>query len=125
MAEDFRAQIKLELDESSVKNVKSQIDSITKNENNVKINLDGGTGKKISDVTSQFEKLMQTVKELKSLNIKLNGLDGKTDVKQIEEISKQIDALTSKYKGITKAIGSPGNLSTKQWDKLNNVVREY
>lgn len=116
--------IKLKFDLSDVKSqigtLKKEIQSLGE----VKFKFNGGTGsanfgstvKEVDETKKAFGDLIKIQQQLNSTRVKISGLDASKDVKQIQELSGQLERLMADYNNIYQA--SSRAFSTDQLDEL-------
>lgn len=115
--------IKLNIDTS---NVQSQINSIKtqiQNLGKIKINLTGGSSggsglsHTVTDVNNAYKDLMNLQRRISSLRIQLGGLDSSKNSNQISELSGQLNRLMTDYNNLYQTFNR--QFSTDQLDSLN------
>ena len=127
--------------EFNTKTIQSQLNSIRKqiqNLSNIKVNLNingtgiggGGSGnsaanninKTANQLTTAYNKLRNISKNIGTIKIKLNGLDASTDIKQIDVLEAQLKSLTKAYHDTVSKIKSKGDLSSSQWQSIQQQI---
>ena len=106
--------IKLNIDVSNAKKqidaIKSQIQSL----NNLKVNLNVGTGTggksgtkgSINDANWAYKQMLDVQKKFNSLSLKINGLDASKNVSELKELSLQFARLKGDYQTLKTTFGS-------------------
>lgn len=124
-------KVSLKLDtknaQSQINNIKKQIQQL----GGIKINFGGyGTGGRstnnvnnyVNQMTTAYNKLRNISRNIGSIKVKLNGLDVSKDVNQIEILERQLQSLTREYHTTVAKIKNKGDLSSPQWQKVQQQI---
>ena len=102
---------------------------LTLNADNVKINLSGAglnenggrnSQNNINEVTAAYKELMSLQQRMNTYGKKVNSLDTKKDVQQIQELESKISELSLRYDDLFDQFGN--QLSSTQLDNLNRTI---
>ena len=132
-------KIKLELNtkriDSQLNSVRKQIQNLSKIKVNLNINTSTGIGsgsangaansvnKTANELITAYNKLKNISKNIGSIKIKLSdGLDTSKDVQQIKVLESQLQSLTSEYHKTVSKIKGKGDLSSAQWQSIQQQI---
>ena len=121
--------IKLTLNADNVDSQLNSIENKIRNLSNVKINLSGAglnenggrnSQNNINEVTAAYKELMSLQQRMNTYGKKVNSLDTKKDVQQIQELESKISELSLRYDDLFDQFGN--QLSSTQLDNLNRTI---
>lgn len=107
-------KLNVETNTSAIKNLKSQISSVSSN--NIKINADTSS---VKNAKSDFQILKNLANEISQKKIKIAGLDTSKNSNQIKILQSQLNNLESDYASLRKIFS--GSLNIDQLGQLEQI----
>lgn len=115
VAKNQTVKLNVETNESAIKNLKSQITSVSSQK--VRINTDASS---VAKAKTNFQMLKNLANEISQKKIKIAGLDTTKNSEQIKVLQSQLRKLNSDYSILKKQFS--GSLSVSQLGQLEQII---
>lgn len=108
--------------ENRLGNIRNQIRELGNLRINLNLGGNSGRNNNVNETTLAYRELLRTIKEMRSIRVKIGGLDDQCNTSEIATLTNQLDTLQRKYDDIHRKFS--GQFSADQLNGLQEALQK-